>query len=65
MMRILVWETLPDLTPIDRRSWVFKSESLRDALSHKCYELNGKLSQNKKSAYLPDGNRLFATILEK
>jgi hypothetical protein len=64
-MKILVWETTPDLAPINGRKWVFNSKSLRDALSHKCYELNGKISQNKKSAHLPDGNRLFATILEK
>lgn len=59
-MKILVWETTPDLTPINGREWLFNSKSLRD-----CYEMKGKLSQNKASAYFPDGNRLFTTILEK
>lgn len=64
-MKVLVWETNPDLSPIEGRQWVFKAKSLRDAVAHKCYELGGKLSQNRQSANLPDGNRLFATILEK
>jgi hypothetical protein len=64
-MKILVWETSPNLEPISGREWLFNSRSLRDAVAHKSYELGGKLSQNRQSATLPDGNRLFATVLEK
>lgn len=63
-MKIYIWETDKDFNPVEGKEWVFNSKSLRDVMSHMAYTLGGKISLNKKSVTLPDGNRIFGTILE-
>ncbi len=64
-MKIYIWETDKDLNPIEGKEWVFTSKSLRNVMSHMAYTLGGKISLNRQSVTLTNGNRIFGTVLEK